>query len=56
MDLSKAESKLQKDIMKQRQEHLDKQNVEKAAKESDQPPVEDDEEVAEEEQRPTGIV
>ena len=56
MDLSKAESKLQKDIMKQRQEHLDKQNAEKATKESDQPPVEDDKEVAEEEQRPTGIV
>lgn len=58
MDINKAETKLQKDIMKQRQEQLDKEKAEKAAKEKvDGGQEEVDEESAEEEeQRPTGIV
>lgn len=57
MDISKAESKLQKDIMKQRQEAIDKENEAKVVAEQKPKAPEDDEDSPEEvEQRPTGIV
>jgi dynein assembly factor 2 len=58
MDISKAESKLQKDIMKQRQEQIDKEKADKATKdaqEATQAAIEEDS-AEEVEQRPNGIV
>ena len=57
MDVSKMETKLQKDIMKQRQEALDKEHAPKEKQEPDVvPEEEEDEDKPEEEKRPTGIV
>jgi len=59
MDMSKTETKLQKEINKTRQSHLDKLAAEKKAAEANgtAPGVDDDsEKSSEEEERPTGIV